>query len=354
MKAAIIGLPQAGKSTLFTAATGTLVDSFAPPEPRAATVRVPDPRLTHLTSVYKPKKTIEATMELVDIPGCLLSDAKGQQEWRRFLPSIRQADLLVVVVRMFEDPSQSPTDSKADPGSDFQTMWEELIFADLDAVTTRCERLESALKKPTKTHDAEKKEMELLARCREALEASEPLSAVVRTDDERKQVSSFAFLTEKPILCVLNLADGQDADSTDWKFKHVKETVAICGSLESEVAQLDPEDRPAFLEELGIDTPARDRLIQACYQAAGLISFLTVGTDEVRAWPIAEGTTAVGAASKIHTDIAKGFIRAETVSYDDLVAHGDMKGAKSAGRVRKEGKTYVVHDGDILNILTSA
>jgi ribosome-binding ATPase YchF (GTP1/OBG family) len=193
-----------------------------------------------------------------------------------------------------------------------------------------------------------------LHRCREALEADTPLSSVVHAENDRAAVSSFAFLTQKPIVCVRNVSDDRVASAEPLKAAHAAAAIVLSASIEAEIALLDPQDRKAFLADLGVEAAARDRLIQTCYSAMGLISFLTMGEDEVRAWTIPKGCTAVDAAGKIHTDLAHGFIRAETVAYSDLVAHKDMKGARAAGKVRKEGKTYVVADGDILNILSSA
>ncbi|MBI4718666.1 MAG: redox-regulated ATPase YchF [Planctomycetes bacterium] len=353
MKAAIIGLPNSGKSTLFSAVTGVRHDPYLAPEPRQAAVRVPEPRFPYLIKLCQPKKVVEATMEFVDIPGCALDDAKGQEEWRRVLPVVRQADVLVVVVRAFQNAAVPAPRRGIDPAADFAAMWDELIFADLDAVTTRVHRIETALKKPTKTHDLEKRELALLTRCREALESGKPLSAVVVTEEDRRQVSSFAFLTEKTLVCLWNDSEENRHGAQEPAVEHVAASLRLNAALEADIAALDEAERPAFLAELGFEAPARDRLIQICYTAAGLISFLTMGPDEVRAWTIPRGATAVEAAAKIHTDLARGFIRAETVAYDDLVAHGDMKGARAAGKVRKEGKTYVVADGDILNILAS-
>ncbi len=354
MKAAIVGLPGSGKSTLFTAVTGKAIDPYAAPEPHAAVVHVPDPRLAFLAKLGNPKKVTEATVEFVDVPGCALDDVKGQEDWRRLLPNVRQADLIVLVVRDFENPAVPAYRDRIDARADLDAVWDELIFADLDAVTTRIERIEAALKKPTKTHEAEKRELALLTRCREALESEEPLSSVITTDDERRQVSSFAFLTEKPLVAVRNVSDDRATNVEAWDGPHVKETVSLSASIEAEISQLDPEDRPTFLADLGLEEPASDRLIHACYRAADLISFMTMNAEEARAWTIPKGSTAVEAAAKVHTDLARGFIRAETVAYDDLVAHEDMKGAKAAGRVRKEGKSYVVQDGDVLQILSSS
>ncbi len=353
MKAALIGLPKSGKSTLFSAVTGVRVDPYAPPEAHHAVVRVPDPRLAYLAELCRPKKVSEATIEFVDVPGCSLDDARGQEEWRRLLPVVREADLLVVVVRDFQNQAVPAYRDRIDARADFDAVWQELIFADLYTVTTRLAKLDAALKKPSKTHEAEKRELALLTRCNEALESEAPLSTVITAQEDRRQVSSFAFLTEKPLVGVRNVSDEQASATDTWQIPHVKQVVALSASIEAEIEALEPEDRAAFLADLGLNASARERLIQTCYQACGLISFLTMNPEEVRAWTVPQGTTAVEAAAKVHTDFGRGFIRAETVSYDDLVAHKDMKGARAAGRVRKEGKAYVVADGDILYILAS-
>ena len=353
MKAAIIGLPKSGKSTVFTTVTGAVVDPYAPPEPRHAVVRVPDPRLAYLAELCHPKKIVEATVEFVDVPGCSIDDAKGQEEWRRLLPEIRQADLLVVVVRDFENAFVPAYRERVDPQADFGAVWDEIIFADLDTVTTRVDRIEAALKKPTRTHDEEKRELALLIRCREALESEAPLSTVITTEEERRQVGGFGFLTEKPLACIRNVSDAQASTARPLELEHVAASLGLSASIEAEIALLEPPDRPAFLADLGLEAPARDRLIQTCYRACGMISFLTMGPEEVHAWTVREGTTAIEAAGKVHTDFARGFIRAETVAFDVLVAHQDMKGAKAAGLVRKEGKSYLVQDGDVIFILSS-
>jgi len=244
--------------------------------------------------------------------------------------------------------------NRIDPVADFAEMWSELVFADLDTVTTRIERLDKALKKPTKTHDLEKKELALLTQCRDVLEAEEPLSKIIRTDEDRRLVSSYAFLTEKPIVCVRNVSDDAVNEAAPLSADHVHQSIALSASIEAEIAMLEPADRAEFLSDLGLASLARDHLIMECYAAAGLISFLTVGSDEVRAWSVRAGSTAVEAAAKVHTDLARGFIRAETMHYEDLLEYGDEKGVKAAGKARKEGKEYVVKDGDIINILSSA
>lgn len=353
MRVAIIGLPKSGKSTVFSAATGLTVDPYAPPQPNQAVVKVPDPRLVYLTELCNPKKVIETSIEFIDIPGCSLHDNKGRDDWKKLLPTVRQAEMLVAVVRDFENPTVPAYRDRVNAQEDFETVWGEMIFSDLDAVTTRIEKLERALTKPTPTHEAEKHELGILQRCKEALENDRPLSGVLTTETERKLVASFAFLTEKPLVCVRNVSDGK-LTTPPLKADHTADSLVMSASIEAEIAALDPPDRIAFLADLGLTAPARDRLVQTCYRALGLISFLTMGPDEVRAWTVRKGSSAVDAAGKIHSDLARGFIRAETVAYDDIVAHKDMKGARAAGKVRKEGKTYIVQDGDIMNILANA
>ncbi len=351
MKVALIGLPKSGKSTIFTAATATVIDPYAPPEPHHAVVHVPDSRLVFLAKLFRSKKIVEATIELTDVPGCSLDDAHGREQWRRLLPTVRQADVLAVVVRDFQNLAVPAYQDRIDPKADFQAVWEEMLFADLDTVTTRIDRLEAALKKPTKTHDLEKRELALLTRCREVLESEAPISSAINTDTDRRQLSSFAFLTEKPMVCIQNVSEERVAESATVEAPQAAETISISAQIEAELSGLEPAERPAFLAELGIESPAPDRLIQSCRRAGRMITFLTMGSDEARAWSIPQGTTAVGAAAKIHTDFGRGFIRAETVAFDDLRAHGDEKAARAAGKVRQEGKDYVVKDGDVLTIL---
>ncbi len=350
MKAAIIGLPFSGKSTLFTAATSLKADPGEMPQDRVAVVPVPDRRLDFLAKLHNPKKVTPATIEFVDFPGFSLSDAHGQQELKKYLPKIRLCDLLVLVVRDFQSPSVPAYRDRVDRDADLAELREELIYADLETVTNRIEKLEKALGKPTKTHEQEKRELVLLTACREALEASKPLSTALQSADEARMLSSFGFLTEKPAIVVFNVDEDRATEADIPAPDHVHSAVALCADLEAQIAELDESDRPAFLADIGIETPARDVLIQRCYDAMDHISFLTMGPDECRAWSIRKGTVAVDAAGKIHSDLARGFIRAETVAYHDLVEAGDFKGAKANGKVRQEGKTYVVQDGDILNI----
>jgi len=349
MKVAIVGLPGAGKSSVFAAVTGTPVDPHAVPEVRRAVVRVPEPRLEFLARLCKPKKITEATVEYVDIPGGSPSDGGHSDSFRRCLPELRLCDALAVVVRDHDNPSVPAYRDRIDARADVVEIWDELLFADLDAVTTRIERLEKSLRKPTASHDQERHEIDLMNRFQAALESGEALSTVVTTDEERRQTASFAFVTPKPLIVIRNVSEDRINEPTESLSEHAGQTVTLCAAAEAEIAALDPDDREAFFADLRIEVPARDWLIQSCYQALGLISFFTLGPEEVRATPIRAGTTALEAAAKIHTDMARGFIRAETVAYDDLVAHGDIRGAKAAGKVRQEGKSYIVADGDVIN-----
>jgi len=311
-------------------------------------VQVPDDRLDWLAEKYAPRKPVEATIECLDVPGFSHETAAQQAEFHRSLPHIRQCDALVAVVRAFENPAVPAYRNRVDAKADLEELTAELDFCDLEQVTTRIERLEKSLKKPTKTHEQEKHELELMHRCQAALENDQPVSSAIHNDDERKAVSSFAFVTELPLIVVINVNEDRAAAAAPFEYAHARATIALCADSEEQIAQLEAADRQAFLEDLGVSEPARDRLIHACYEAAGLISFLTIGDEEVRAWPINRGTSALEAAGKIHSDIARGFIRAETVAFDDLIAAGDMKAAKAAGQVRLEGKTYVVQDGDVI------
>lgn len=349
MRIAFVGPPQSGKSTLFRAITGTPASTQPAMGEQLAAVKVPDARLDFLQKLYKPKKYTEATLDVLDVPGFSHETAAQQTEFRKTLPSIRKCDALVAVVRAFDNASVPPYRNRVDPKADLEELFTELLFCDLETVTTRIERLEKALTKPTKTHDQEKRELELMQRLRAALEEEKPVTSAIETDEEHKALASFAFLTEMPMMIVINVNESEAAAPPPFEAPDARATISLCADTEEQIAQLEPADRQAFLEDLGVKEPARDRLIQTCYDAVGLISFLTCGEDEVRAWSIRKGSNAVEAAGKIHTDIARGFIRAETVSFDDLVATGDMKAAKAANKVRLEPKHYIVQDGDVIN-----
>ncbi len=350
MQAALIGPPSSGKSTLFAAATGHKPNPAEIGQSKHAVVSVPDRRLKFLEELYSPKKVTHATIEFVDFPGFSLTDPLGQQSMKKHLTDVRNADVLVIVVRGFDNPSVPAYRDRIDCAADLMEIRDELHFADLEVVTNRVERLEKSIHRPSKTKDRDKRELALLLSCREALEEGKPLSTAITTPEDRALLSSFAFLSEKPGIVVYNIGEDQMREYTAATPEHFHSAVGLCAEAEAQIQDLDPDDRLAFLEDLGITETARDRLVSNCYEAMNFISFLTMGPDEVRAWPIRKGTVAVDAAGKIHSDLARGFIRAETVAYNDLMENGDFKSAKAAGKVRQEGKSYEVQDGDILNI----
>jgi len=350
MRAAIIGLPQSGKTTLFAAVTGQQVDQGEAPQEHLGAVSVPDERVDFLAGLYKPKKTTYATMEFVDVPGFSLADRHGLDEFRRHLPTVRQSELLVGVIRDFTNDAVPPYRDRVDAPADLTELWEEFVFADLEAVGNRIERLEKALTKPTRSHETEKRELLLMEKCRDALENLRPLSEVLTSVEEKKTLSSFGFLTEKPFVVVYNVDEDHAATAHVEVPEHARAAIVLSAEAEVEIAQLDEADRPTFLEDLGVTEPAREHLVRACFQALGLITFLTVGDPEVHAWTIRQGATALEAAGCVHSDLARGFIRAETVAFEDLIAAGDMRSAKAAGKVRQESKTYIVQDGDLILI----
>ncbi|MCZ6815516.1 MAG: redox-regulated ATPase YchF [Planctomycetota bacterium] len=349
MKFALVGPPQSGKSTLFSAVTGEQPDPGHAGVERLASVLVPDNRLDYLAKLYQPKKYTPAHLEFVDIHGVSLADAHGQAAFRKSMDTVRRCDGVVMVVRAFESDSAAPYRDRIDPKADLDELLLEFIFADLEQVTNRIEKLEKSSQKPTKTRDKELRELAMMRRVQAALENEAPVRSQIQNDEERTIAGSFGFLTLKPILVVINVGESKVADPPPFEHSHAAATFALSAEIEAEIAQLDESDRPTFLEDLGLHQPAGVRLIRACYDAVGLISFLTVGPDEVRAWTIRKGETAVEAAGKIHSDIQRGFIRAETVAFADLEAAVDMKGAKSAGKVRLESKPYVVQDGDVID-----
>ncbi len=356
MKTAIIGLANAGKTTIFNALTGLNLEVTMFPtlsgEPHTGVVKVPDSRLTRLTEIFKPKKTTQATVEYVDYIGLTKGDMAQN---RKVFDLIKDADAIVHVVRGFADEAISHPMGGVGPRRDAETVELEMIFGDLELVEKRLERMEEGAKKGKKPDEAEHK---LLVKCREALEGESALRDVDFTEEEERAMRSLQFMSIKPQLIVLNVAE-EEMDSAETKkaaaelkqfFKGRQVMVLdLCGKIEMEIAQLPPDEARAFLDDLGIAEPALGKLIHHSYDLLGLISFLTAGEDEVRAWTIRKGTDAQRAAGKIHSDIERGFIRAEVVAYDDFMAHCTMAAAREKGLVRLEGKTYEVKDGDIIN-----
>ena len=352
MQIALVGLTQSGKSSLFTALTGGHVHSQSGSAHQAdkVVVKVPDHRLDVLTDIYKPKKTTPATIEFLDLPGLSFLDEPSRHDARRVIAQARQYDMLVLVVCNFENEAVAKYRDRIDPAGDVDELRTELFLADLESVANRIEKLEKAITKPTKTQKDDMHELELMRRYSDTLENLKPLSDVIGSPEEEKFVRSFGFLTMKPVLVVLNVnEDKVNFPSSLTNEQAGGEVLVLSASLEADLAVLDPDERSVFLEDIGLKEIARDRLIRMCYRTVHLISFLTVGSDEVRAWTVSSECPAVEAAGAIHTDIQRGFIRAETISFDDFAAAGDMKAARAAGKVRLEGKQYPVRDGDIIN-----
>jgi len=343
MKVAIAGLMQSGKSTLVSAISGRPV-----PPPGAVAIEeviapVPDERLDWLTELYEPRKTVHATIDCLDLPGLSFSDENTRAAARRLFNQVRTADMFVIVVRAF--------DQETDVARSVADIRTEFLLSDLELVATRVDRLQKQMHKPTKTQAHDKAELAVQLKLQEALEAEKPVSAVIKDETELDLIKSLGFLTLKPVMVVVNVGEDRAGEEVDLGGVAGPETevITLCATLESELAQLDEASRGEFMSDMGISEPAAKKFVQSCYKSLGLISFLTVGKDEVRAWPIRRGTTAHDAAGKVHSDIKRGFIRAETIAYEDLRSLGDEKSCKAAGKVRLEGKSYVVQDGDIIN-----
>lgn len=351
MKVALLGLLQSGKSTILASLTGKAIPPPGSTAIEEAIVPVPDERLDWLAEYYKPKKTTYATIDCLDLPGLNFTDEHGRAAARRLINNIRTVDLLVSVVRAFENPAVPPYRNSIDPARDLSEMLTELLLADLELVTTRIEKLERQVTKPTKTQAHDKAELALQKKLQQTIESEKPISSAIETEAELEMVKSLGFLTLKPMAVAVNV--GEERLSAEFDFTDCIDSsvpvVALCAKLEYELAQLDPDSRREFIADLGIAEPAAGKFAKSCYSAMGLISFLTVVSDELRAWPIKKGTAALDAAGKVHTDIKRGFIKAETFSFDDLKQFGSEKAIKAAGKIRLEGKDYVVQDGDIIN-----
>ena len=350
MKIGLVGLPKSGKTTLFNLLTGSSVATSRYDGGRAelhtGVARVPDPRVDRLTALFTPKKTTYATFEVVDLAG-IEKGERGALDAKEF----RNADALLHVVRAFADDARGP----ADPRRDILDLEVELILADLDVVDRRLERLEASIKKQRK--EAEVKEQEVLVRLKAALEGETALRAVPLSADEARLVRGFTFLSQKPILHLVNVEEKAIGEGEHVVERHGLAEVAarphtrvgwVSAVIEAEIAALEGAEQQAFLTDLGLAEPAINRVLRDCFALLGLVSFFTVGEDEVRAWPIPAGTRAQDAAGAVHSDIARGFIRAEVNGYDELVAaEGSFDALKKAGRLRLEGKDYLVEDGEI-------
>ncbi len=352
MKIGIIGLKQSGKTTIFNALTGQTAQTGYGAnklEVNMGQVAVPDERLNRLTEIFNPKRQVNAVVEYVDVAGIEGEKAVDPA----LLNQIKVTDALLVVIRAFESDAVVHPFGSVDPIRDFQSLMDEFLLSDQAIAETRISRIEKIVK--SNKNAPEKKEYDLLQRIICHLEEMKPLRELSLKEEEQKLIRGFQFLTQKPVLVVFNTGEGDDSTGLLAKFCKISsemenvDAIAVSGEIEMEVSRLSPEEQPMFMEDLGLTALAKDRVIQASYGLLGYISFFTAGEDECRAWTIRKGTIARKAAGEIHSDIERGFIRAEVVHYDDFIALGSMAKCKNEGKLRLEGKEYMVVDGDIIN-----
>ena len=356
IKCGIVGLPNVGKSTLFNALTRAQIAAenypFCTIDPNVGVVPVPDPRLNALAEIVKPERILPATVEFVDIAGLVAGASKGEGLGNKFLSHIRETDAIAHVVRCFEDDDVVHVAGRIKPLDDIEVINTELALADLDTVERGLLRAEKAAKAGDK--DAIKLR-DLLKKLREHLDSGQPARSFIRDPDERRILHELHLITLKPLMYVANVAENGFTNNAhldsvrELAVKEKAEVVAVCAAIEAEIAQLEEADRAEFLNELGLEEPGLNRVIRAGYTLLGLQTYFTAGVKEVRAWTVRIGATAPQAAGVIHTDFEKGFIRAEVIAYEDFIGHKGEQGAKEAGKLRLEGKEYIVREGDVMH-----